>query len=99
MPLTIRECPHCYARAGFLADGLCPACGKNLSDASADPTKTLITVSQTSNLAPVCLCCGGNTNRRVVVSKGTRSRAMSLLAGTWAVFAFCLAPILRGGFI
>jgi hypothetical protein len=99
MPVTIRECPHCYTRVGFLADGLCPACGKNLSDGNADPTRTLLTVSRISTLVPVCIRCGGNTTRRVTVSKGTRSRAMTLLAGIGTVLGYCLAPILRGGFI
>src|SRR5882724_10618463 len=99
MSVTIRECPHCYTRVGFLADGVCPACRKSLSDDGADPTMTLFTVSRSSSLASICICCGGNTNRRVAVSKGTRSRAMSFLAAIGAVFAYCLAPILRGGAI
>src|SRR5258706_8161022 len=99
MSVTIRECPHCYMRVGFLADGVCPACGRKLSDVGADPTRTILPVSPISRLAPFSICCGVETTRRVAVSKATRSRASALLAAIRTVFAFCLAPILRGGFI
>ena len=99
MPVTIRECPHCYMRVGFLADGVCPACGKKLSDVPADPTLMLFTVSQTSSLAPICISCGADTTSRVAVSEGTRSRTMGVLAGIGEVLGYCLAPILRGGLI
>ena len=86
-------------RVGFLADGVCPACGKKLSDFGADATRTILPVSPISALAPFCIWCGVETTRRVTVSKATRSRASALLAAIGAVFAFCLSPILRGGFI
>lgn len=99
MPVTIRECPHCYTRVGFLEDGACPACGKRLSDGGADPTRTLLMVSQMSSLAPICIYCGGDTTNRVAVTQGTRSRTRSLLAGIGVALGYFLAPILRGGFI
>ena len=99
MAITIRECPHCYTRAGFLEDGACPACGKNLADPGGDPGKTLLTVSLTSAFPAVCISCGGSTTRRVVVSQGTRSRAMGFLAVLREILGYCLAPIIRGGFI
>jgi hypothetical protein len=99
MPVTIRECPHCFTRVGFLEDEVCPACRKRLSEAGADPTRTLFTVSQVSTHVQACMCCGRDTTDRVAISEGTRSRTMSLLAGFGEVLGYCLAPILRGGFI
>lgn len=99
MSVTIRECPHCYSRVGFLADGVCPACRKRVSDVGADPTMTLFTASRSSSVPPVCIGCGENTNRRVVISKGTRSRLAGVLAAVGTILGYCLAPILRGGAI
>ena len=97
MAVTIRECPHCYTRVGFLDDGICPACGRGLSEQGADSTKTLVTVSQKTVLASVCTHCGEPTHNHASVSRGTRSRARSVLAGLGTLIAFCLMPIFRGG--
>ncbi len=99
MPVTIRECPHCYTRVGFLDDGVCPACGRRLTDDCADPTRTSVTVSQRSSLAPVCIHCGVATHQRAAVSQRTRSRTRSVLTGIGTILGYCLAPILRGGAI
>lgn len=99
MPVTIRECPHCHTRVGFLEDGICPACGRRLSEGGADPTRTLFTVSQVSSLPPVCIHCGAGATHRVAVSQRTRSRFMGCLAWMGAVLGLCLAPVFRGGLI
>jgi hypothetical protein len=99
MPVTMRECPHCFNRVGFRDDEVCPACGKRLSDAGADSTRTLFTVAAGSARVQGCIGCGKDTTDRVTISKGTRSRTMSLLAGFGEFLGYLLAPLLRIGFI
>src|SRR5690348_127239 len=41
--MNLDPCPHCYRKVIPMADGTCPACGKNTNDRSGtDPTKVLV---------------------------------------------------------
>lgn len=95
MPVTIRECPHCYTRVAFNQDELCPACGKKLSDFGADPSKTLFSVSEASLLPPICIQCGRNTDRRFTISARSRSIVSGILKVIWAVFVYSLTVFSR----
>jgi hypothetical protein len=96
MPVTIRDCPHCYQRVGFNDDGVCPACSKRLSDAGADPSRTLFTITEGMSLSPVCHNCGCPTTRRVAVSKGTQAQGWRVLRVISDAFIYCVASVFRG---
>ena len=99
MPVTIRECPHCYTRVAFKDDGLCPACAKNLAEPGADPSRTLFSASEGAQLPDICISCGSATNRRVTISQRSYSRAASALRLIWTFFVYIFGlvfhPLLR----
>ncbi len=96
MPVTIKECPHCYTRVAFKDDGICPACNKRFSDYGADPSKTLFPISERSMLAPVCLYCGGSADCRVAITQRSRSHPAGILRLVWSIFAYSLALVAHG---
>jgi hypothetical protein len=89
----LSECPHCHTRVVPLAENVCPACRRNLSDlAGADVNLTSVTLSDSTRLPRVCYRCGAPTERTVSV-KRSRPLPGAGLIPSWFVFLFFSIPV------
>ena len=60
----IADCPHCFNRVYFPADGICPACHVSLhSTEGADYEKTKFTICESDSLPQHCYLCDAPTQR------------------------------------
>ena len=66
----IIECPHCHTRVLPLANNICPACRKDISDTTGvDPNLASLVVPQLANLPPYCYSCNSPTERYVKITE------------------------------
>jgi hypothetical protein len=93
MSITIRECPHCYMRVGFNDDGVCPSCSRQLRDPGADPSRTVVILTEAMPVSPICFTCGRQTTRRISVSQGSRSSGWRILRVIGSVLIYCVALV------
>jgi len=64
------ECPHCHTRVLPLANNICPACRKDISDTrGVDPNLASMVVHQLANLPPSCYSCNSPTERYVKITE------------------------------
>ena len=60
----IADCPHCFNRVYFPADGICPACHVSLhSTEGADYEKTKFTICESDSLPQHCYLCDAPTEQ------------------------------------
>src|SRR6185312_5423507 len=96
MPVTIRECPHCYRRVGFNEDGVCPSCSKNLTDPGADASRTVFTIFEARPPSPICFVCGCPTTHRISVSRENRSSGWRIFRIVGSILVYCMSLIFHG---
>ena len=62
------ECPHCHTRVLPLANNICPACRKDISDTrGVDPNLASLVVHQLDSLPHYCYSCNLPTERNVKI--------------------------------
>src|SRR5689334_20498639 len=65
----IVECPHCHTNIIPLANNICPACQRDLSDPTdTEPNKISFIIHESEELPSYCHSCGVYTERTVRVS-------------------------------
>lgn len=80
--MTIPNCPHCYRRVIPSDDGICPACQRNMNEASgSDPNKVLITLAPRDKLPGVCHECGSPTRHLKKLSVSSEPEGTFLAGG------------------
>lgn len=64
------ECPHCHARVLPLANNICPACRKDISNTrGVDLNLVSLVVDQLASLPHYCYSCNSPTERTVKITE------------------------------
>jgi hypothetical protein len=90
------ECPNCYSTVILTEDGICPACHKNPNAATADRTKTRVTICERQVLPDLCFGCGNQTTSMSIIRRSTTSTILRVLKIIVGVLIFPLKILLFG---
>jgi len=64
------ECPHCYNQVLPLANNICPACRKDMSDTrGVNSNLASLVVHEENSLPPYCYSCNSPTKRHVKITE------------------------------
>lgn len=92
--MTIEACPHCYRRVIAMADGACPACGRNTTDVrGVDLNRVLVSVRGRDLLPNVCHECGVATGGRKLVHAVSEPQGTTMAAGIGGLMRFVFKPL------
>lgn len=81
--MQIVECPHCFTRVVFSANGICPSCQRSASEKPVLEGMTKILVGAHQSLPPYCGLCGAPaaTKVEVTTSRVAPNKGLEVNAG------------------
>lgn len=96
MKMRATECPNCYSTVILTEDGICPACHKDPNAATADRTKTRVTICEGEVLPALCFGCGNQTASMSTIRRSTSSSILRVLKILVGVVIFPLKILVFG---